>query len=66
MKYFKLYCNDICINKFHWCDLKLYRKAINCPCKECILKINCSIECNERMNFFISVKEKKENKDKHI
>jgi hypothetical protein len=63
MKYL-YYCNQTCIHMFTWCDIKFYLKAKRCPCKDCLLKINCSRECYKR-SIFADIFFNKKKEDKH-
>jgi hypothetical protein len=42
-------CQKECIMQTAFCIIKQYEKYYEkCPCKECILKVNCSQRCEAR------------------
>jgi len=46
---------ESCIKKMYFCNnYKFYELMYNhCPCRECIIKVNCLESCRERINLIL-------------
>jgi hypothetical protein len=52
-------CLNECTSKTAFCDMEKYRiYYASCPCRECILKVNCSTRCKDRDNIWEYLKKK--------